>query len=489
MLYVLLAFFIVSFSGSTDAMQPLPQHPLERLNYVDAFDQSTIHQQFRNHLSRLGCNANVFGTGERQAERGAASSDDMDGNLDPAYVNACLEKLQSARNYAIMKPAYESGAFFLLQIVTFFCLVNLLGLNKDSGGGSIGAFTAIMSAMTSLHDGIRAGYNLYYPPAQALDSLERSFATNQCFIPKELWPIITEKFMTARQNAFQQRESMNFLEFALGLTIYKPHPMKPVQGSTAESITRSLHARVDFFFKDYETGDGKQSGWYLKINIHKFIHSLLNRDGQAPRYLCLHGPGGIGKTHFVNDLCRWIEELMANSVHFENLVISSAEELEGSAQRPGAFLRIVHNQLAANKGGSLVMFDEATWLNRDDMVSPAKRTFNGDLAKVSTSYFGNGIDGTGIAFELPPMLTFFALNADIPDPALKSRFDFIEFPFPTETALYSHAERIANASGVLQYVDIKPNTKKLLSWIQSLSGEDRNFRFIAANVEKILLTT
>ncbi len=495
MLYAQLTFLIFSFFASMHAMEPEPKDCLGSINYVDAFNQKDIHERFSGHLYEKACGTNVFGKDKKHALitsgpthaliTSGSTTSEMAHGLDSDYENACLEQLQSARHDAITARARESSVLFVLQLIATYFAVDLLG--GDSFGGSFGIFNTLYSSTYLVRDVIRSAFNVYSPPAHPLNALEESFAVNQCFIPKDLWAIITEKFMLARQNQFQQREGMNFLEFALGLTIYKPHAIASLNEDAAWSVTKELHARVDFFFKDYETGDGKKSLWHLKINIHKFIQSLLSHNGEAPRYIGLYGPGGIGKTRFVNDLCTWIEQLMANSVHFENLVISSAEELEGSAQRPGAFLRVVRNQLMANKRGSLVLMDEATWLNKEDMISPAKRTFNGDQSRLSTSYFGDGVDGTGITLELPPMLMFVALNEKVADKPLRDRFDFIEFPLPSKEALSLHAQKIAWRSSILARVGIVPHKDLIELWISYLSPEDCNFRYIAANVEEFLL--
>ena len=295
--------------------------------------------------------------------------------------------------------------------------------------------------------------------------------------------------MVARQNQFEQRKSMDFITFALGITIYKPKPEIGLDQSAAEHITQDLWARIDLFFNDYDNssnnGDPKYR-WYLKVNIHKFVQALLNRNGQAPRYLCLYGPQGIGKTHFVNELCKWMEELISDGIRLEELVITSAGELEGSEQRPGAILRVLRNQLMANKRGSVVFMDEATWLNRDDMISPSKRIFNGDQAKLSTSYFGGGVDGTGLTLELPPMLIFVAMNEEIKDPALKSRFDYIHYPSPKQEALTTYALALAKKSAILHADSNMFDRSKIDAWIQSLDISDRNFRYVSGNIEALL---
>jgi len=483
------------------------QDPLARMNYRLAFDQKKIHQKFRQLMSRWGCAENVFGAVlpsdaiaitvpaseeselSEQEHEPLLEDEESTGNLqdqaeEERYQKACLSKLYSARRWAITEDARE--AFITLSLLATAATTLNLVLPSDSMGGSFGVFAAVFNAAFLMRPIIRSGCNLLVPPANPLEMLEEQFVKAQCFIPKKLWPIIREKFMLARTNQFQQRTCMDFLEFALGLTLYKPKTTL----ATSSTIERNMHElfeRIDTFFAQYEN-QSTENLWKLKQNISKFILSILGPNcDDAPRYIYLHGPGGIGKTYFVNQLAQWIEELIPHSVQVENLDITTADELEGNSQRPGAMLTVLRNQLMKNKRGSVVFMDEATWLNRHDMISTAKRVFNGDQSKISTSYFGNGIDGSGIELEIPPMLIFVASNEEIKDPALKTRFDSIDFPMPTKERLLQYAKDVAAESNLITENNIRLDSFDFEKWLKE--SEVNNFRDVASQIVPAILST
>ena len=185
----------------------------------------------------------------------------------------------------------------------------------------------------------------------------------------------------------------------------------------------------------------------LKSNILKFTDSLCNNslhNRRLSRYLYWHGDGGIGKTHLAHKLCEWIEGALGKRdiIHVEEAIITSPSELEGSNNHPGVFLKILRNQCLARKTASIVVMDEASWINKEEMNSAAKRVFNGRLSKLSTAYFGSGADGAGIDLEMPPTLVILAANVEINDPALKSRYDVFPYPTPRKEALVEYGKTV-----------------------------------------------
>ncbi len=456
------------------------QDPLQRIDYMDAFNQSKIHERFKDLMLASCCAGNVF------SKSSTALLSERNKPLNPtvqqAYERACLKRLQSAREWTIAEPARESLTLLALSIGAAIATNKML--DKKSMGGSFSIFATVSSSVYLLREVINSGYNLAFQSRSALTRFEESFAQNQCFIPHALWPAIIEKFMLARQNPFEQRKCMDFIEFTLGLTAYKPKPAFAQKTGNAPTIIKELHVRIDQFFNDYnDTSDGECCR-ILKVNISKFILDLFNNT-QTSRYMYLCGPGGIGKTYFVQLLCSWIEELLPGSVQFEDLVITSAEELEGSQQRPGAMLRVFRNQLTANKRASVIFMDEATWLNHGHMTDCAKRVFNGNKSKLSTSYFGDGIEGTGINLNMSPILVFVASNDEIKDPALKSRFDTIKYPLPKPEALKAHALNTIKRSSILDH-SITPSEDNVSTWLKNSSIND--FRHVEANVEQFILS-
>ncbi|MDR3647009.1 MAG: ATP-binding protein [Candidatus Babeliales bacterium] len=471
------------------------EDPLKRVSYKEAFDQSQIQEQFRQYLIDSGCAENLGFDNQQQAEQELQELPEenalllenppVNSEVKSAYEKACLKKLQSAKNWQLTRKARENLTYLVVTIVATYAVTKAIG--SDTMGGSFSVYGGIMNSMYILKNIIESGYDFIQPPTHALEKFEKAFAKNQCFIPKKLWPVIIENFMTARQNEFSQRKSMDFIEFALGLTIYRPKPPLSINPAAGDQISNELKLRIDQFFTDYEGEKITKQTQMIKINVEKFINCLINFNENMPRYICLYGSGGIGKTHFVRALCKWIKELINDCVQFEELVVTTGDELEGNQQRPGAFLRVLRNQLLANKRGSVVFIDEATWLNNPGMNSTCKRVFNGDQSSLSTSYFGDDLDGTPIELKAPPMLIFVALNDDISDKNLKSRFDFVKHPKPKTEALIAHAIEFANNSKIIKNSNVVIDNAKIESWVKALTKANRNFRYIEANIEVCIL--
>ncbi|HBS48392.1 TPA: hypothetical protein DEO28_00245 [Candidatus Dependentiae bacterium] len=485
-----------------------PQDPLVLINYSNAFDQNEIHEKFRSLIEQLGCAGNVFDQENLEAHSvdldsisidipgakpvmiGSAAGCEMPADFTATtirvsgkqaiemYEQACLKQLNHARFMAMTRRAREAFTSLALlggAVGLLSCL-----LPPTSLGGSFGVFAAVFDGIRLLHPITGSALDLANPPINQLNALEDRFAKTQCFIPKVLWPIIIEKFMAARTNLFERRDSAAFIEFALDLATFRPKPTLTLPRDSFHEKFTELFTKIDQFFDGYERPSAENI-LMLKNNVYKFIHLLLDNKSQTPRYLYLYGTGGIGKTHFANQLRKWIEEFIQGGIHFENMVITPGEELEGCADTPGAFLRILRNQLKENKLGSVVIMDEATWLNNDNMISPAKRVFNGDQSRLSTSYFGRGLEGSGINLKMPPMLIILASNEQIKDPALKKRFDVIEFPSPKKETLILFAQEIAENSKFLQELQIDTSRFNFGEWLDA--SHINNFNDVKSQIE------
>lgn len=471
------------------------------IQYSSAFNQTKIYEKYRNLMKQLGCADNVF---QLDADSISVASNSLSGigdkNIDEeknnnvvdpkefaAFQKECLDLLQNSRRFSLAGPMLSSLSDIAFTGLATAIIMKYMQDNLASGfTGTNFVYTALQGAMNSM----KSSYNLIYWPENSLEVLENHFALNKCFIPRALWSKITAEFIAARQNEVSRQQHIHFIDFALGFTVYKPTQALQIKNSMSiDDVKAQLNQRIDKFFKDYKDQADIN---YIKINVAKFINLLVadrasKENVQTPRYLYLYGSGGIGKTHFVQTLSEWIDELMPQSVIFEDLVINSPDDLEGSPGYPGAFLKILRNQLIQNKRGSVVIIDEATWLNYGSMISPAKRIFNGDRSKLVTSYFGSNMDGTGVSLEIPPMLIFVAANEEIADPALKSRFDIVNYPMPMDNALVDYAYAIAEKSKFLQERQYHVDKKDISDWVTSLDEKDRNYRYVAGNVESFLL--
>src|SRR3990167_872735 len=468
-------FFFVFCAASTQNYKHADK--LINLNYRDAFNQNKIHTKFKNLLEGLGCAHNVFSDYE------ATFATDLINPLElRAYQDACIKKLTTARRWAITESARENLTLVMLLFGATLTTVKLAG--KE--GGTFSVFAGLFNSVYLLHEVVSSGYDLLFQPSHPLNELEQCFAKNQCYIPQELWPIIINAFMTARQNKVDQGKALSFLEFTLGLNLFKPLPKFQRHGINVSNIINSLHERIDNFFRDYNEVNLNDLK-LIKVNCAKYILSLFDRTQLRPRYIILQGPGGIGKTHFMQKLSSWIMELVPESTHYEDVVISSPQELEGNSTHPGILLQILRNQIANNKEGSIVFMDEALWINDKQMRGSIKRVFNGNFTKISTAYFGTNIKGTTVALDAPPMLICLASNnAAIEDPATAGRFDIIKFPYPSQATLVNYAYQLAKQSKLLRLSNIEIDKAAIETWIQE--NDIKEFRQIQANIEQNLLT-
>jgi hypothetical protein len=490
----------------------------QAIKYRNAFDQEAIYKANASLLKALGCDRNVFSDQSIRVHPSAVN--DVEGqvaiNIDDQgpllarsrfgrnelgnqvvtdqalkkFEQDCLQPLYKARFMALAQPGLDAIQNVALTGSAAIATQYVPGASQ-MGGFWVGA--AVQHAFDKMPKMLSTGRNIWSRPDNVLESLEDQFAKNKCYIPKALWPKIMQSFVAARQSEFSRDKHTNFLNNALYFTIYKPKAAIKFKGNMSlEDVKNEINARIETFFAEYATDDMGYTIGYIKINVFKFIDSLIGSKAQAaplqaPRYLYLYGLGGIGKTYFVQKLANWIDELIPGSVCFEELVIDSADKLEGTSDSPGAMLKVLRNQLMQNKRGSIIMIDEATWLNEPSMVSAAKRVFNGDQSKLSTSYFGTEIDGSSITLKIPPMLIVVASNESIKDKALESRFDVINYPVPLEQALIDYAVERAHNSEELREHRVTVRPEDIVLWVKHLDPSNKNFRYVAGNVEVELL--
>lgn len=485
---------LIPFLSCAQGQGQSDKDPLVQIDYREAFNFSKIQKKYRPLMERLGCAANVFdeendyhqvlqNENYEQVENNDQNNFQHQQELKN-YQAECIAHLKSERRSIILKPAKEAA-------LTLGCIGTAMGglalcLGTDSYGGSFGIFAALMNLAYLGQDVLKSGYHLCKTPPHAVDDLEIEFAKKQCFIPKKIWPSIIIKFIVARTNPFDQNTAVSFIKFALGLTVFKAKN-KIVSEYTEEKICHIIVGRINQFFKQYESLSKEEIG-LIKANVCKFIEQLFSNDDDSPRYLHLQGPGGIGKTHFAGALVNWINELLPNCVNFDELKITSPDQLEGSEKKQGAFLEVLSHQCQSGNPASIVFMDEVTWLNKEDYIPASKRVFNGDQSRLSTTFFGTDANGSGLKFNIPHMLIIIASNEEIKDPALKSRFDSIGFPMPKEETFLKHAQYLLENS---KFVKKYPNyynqesdriNTELINGIQDLN----NFRAIKSRVERLL---
>ncbi|MBA3813214.1 MAG: hypothetical protein H0X26_01785 [Alphaproteobacteria bacterium] len=461
-------------------------NPPGNLDYNEGSNLKIIQKKYRPLIEKMGCSHNIDPPSDKEEKQEIQSiqllSEEDEESLK-AYKAECLAHLAAVRRHTILRPAYEAGALVVLMggATTYL-------LGPDSYGGSI----SILSGLYYLMDGVRAGYNLYKKPTHPVDDLEKEYVQKQCFIPNPLWPVIIEKLMVARQNPFEEKRALDFLSFTLGLTIYEPKPSLYLRDEDNNDlpldkgilkkdlierrIKQGIISKVDQFFKKYQPFEEDDlSLSLLKANIRLFVKSLMGK-GTQPKPLFLYGEGGIGKTHFAKQLVDWIQALLPMSVSYEPLIITSAAELEGGDTHPGAFLKVLRNQCRQRTRGSVVTMDEANWLNDKEYEAPAKRVFNGDFSKLSTTYFGVGVEGEGIKLPVPSKLVLVSSNNPIEEKYLKSRFGHIKFPMPLPEALFSYAAELFETLANEEEIELTLDKEKLKTAIQKY--ECKSFRDI-----------
>jgi|SaaInlStandDraft_7_1057024.scaffolds.fasta_scaffold22182_2 hypothetical protein len=405
------------------------------------------------------------------------------------YKKACLQRLYDERRRTILQPAKVNLSLIALVMGSMGISVEMLGMN-DSMGGSFSIFAALINTAFLMKEVIDSGFNLANPPDHPLNTLEEEYAIWKHTIPHQTWPMVEEKFMTARQNPFAQREAIDFIQFALGFKSFIPKT--PLSNTQIQTMIHRVNARIDSFFDQYEKFDQEPKG-LIKLRVGQFLLALEDPKQGPARGLHLYGPPGVGKTHFARSLKEWINEASQDNFlesisGFENIVVSSPEELEGSPNSPSVFLRLLRSQITKKTRGTVVLMDEAEWLNDPTMKAPAKRVFNnGDLSTIQTDYFGNGEDGTGISLPMYPMLLIAASNQKIEDDALASRFDCVDFPNPTPHALLEHAQDVASKSAMLQLMRRyrTSSQENIDAWLKKKNV--KNFREIDAGLKNGLL--
>lgn len=483
---------------------PTPS-PYAEMNYTLAFNQTKINQQYHGLLEEVGCSENVFDVApvddsvavpiQRVASSEEASAA-AHNTLLGRYQRACLWQLKKARYLALTEPA-QTGAMRIGMGV-----IGYVGIKAFSDSESISAGFALMDAFYAIPPIIKTIRYLIITPENKLSTFEDAYALNQCFIPRDLWPQIIYKFKVAHDNQFELANSAKFIEFALGLKVYCEQPplifpvlpdhasaaATPAETSIDASLYRvkeTINERIDAYFRNYNLPESfGESLEKLKDKIGEFINALKNNrtTSSTPRFICLQGLGGVGKGHFVASLSRWLNELLGDIINYQSLTIPSAEELEGSEKEPGLYLAVLQKQLQNNKRGSVVFVDEASWLTDPEMVSTAKRVFNGPASTIKTTYLGRTPTGRDINLAMPPLLIFLATNEIITDEPLKARFAFFHFPSPSEAGLIERALAVARANNDLRIKNIGINQEKIRSWIGSLSASDKNFRYVEETV-------
>lgn len=468
-------------------------NPLRQTDYKRAFSQAGLYRQFDSLMTQQECAHNVITDDEDAAPSCTCCSTlfsvfstcghifETKKPLTQAdkFDQACLDRLEAARRTAILKGADEG----VMSVITSITLTYaLLRLSPSKTAASIAVYDICKKALKQVK-GIVFSIAALKQPHTHLDDLEREYAINKRFIPHELWEKIEKNFEYARKGDDNQHLYISFIEFALNFKTLKPQKSATFNSN---AVIGELFSRMDHFLNAYDITPAQLA--LLKTNIRNFVENMAGTKKHPLRYLFLVGPGGIGKSKFVEQLHSWFEELMPLMINFNKYSVKNAEELEGNDKNKGILLETLGEQLHHQKHGSIVLLDDANWFTeKGSMASAAKRVFNADLSEMNTAYFSQS--GTA-EFSLPmtPMLIFFTSNDPISDKHLGSRFDIIHFPCNTTEALKQHALALCEADEEYQRAD--PRTQAaiqelLLSEIDEEDTHTKTFRDVNLRVEPL----
>ncbi|WP_010301742.1 ATP-binding protein [Candidatus Odyssella thessalonicensis] len=432
--YILMSCFLnLHLLTFADASQdPRITNPLQNLNYIKVSNLTHVHEKYRPLLQHLGCDNNVFGPDN--TKKSVLRLQDIAKEID-RYEKECLAHLASIRSKTILSPAYEAAT--MIMLIGGASAISAWYLGLESYGGSMGVSSALYTGVFQLKDSITALHHWLNEPSHPVDEYEKKYVKNQCYIPRQLWPIITENLTMARQNPREQRRALDFLEFTLDLTPYKQPSLVDLK---EKKFISAILNNINEFFENYqEFADNGHN--ILKINIKAFLQDLMGTP-RRPHFLYLQGKGGIGKTHFVKQLWEWINNAAPDLVSYEQERITFPAELEGNELYPGVLLRVLRNKCSMGAKGSIVFIDEANWLNNPEFNAPAKRVFNGKFTSLPVTYLTHGIsNGQEIKLSLPPLLVILVANQEIQDEILRSRFEVVQFPDPKEEALQKYVNK------------------------------------------------
>ncbi|CAO5682262.1 MAG: hypothetical protein HEEMFOPI_01644 [Holosporales bacterium] len=415
------------------------------INYIRAFDQGDINNRYRKILIYKGCSENVFKSNPPDTiqEKKNCDADYL------AYKRECLHNLNREKNWAKLEHTRTNLVVIFSMWIALKIVNEKYKTSQDTktslGFGSEIAFNSfIFSTVTMVTSIVYELFNFFFTPRSPLDDLETDFAENQCFIPHQIWPSIIKHFALSRQNIFAQEKSLKFLEFALSLQTFHRTELVGLKKGIINNNTacNKISLNIDRFFKKYKRSLQENETHFkerdaLKTIIQDFFFSLVGRGNIKTRYIYLQGKAGIGKTYFVNKIAEWLNEVLNTTVFVDQYTITRPDELEGSDQQPGILLKALSKKCKRKSPGSIIFLDEAEWINTPCFVSSAKRTFNGDQTQIATGFFGLESDGSQLKLSSPPTIILLSGNTPISDEAIKSRFQIINFPHPTQKTLLS----------------------------------------------------
>lgn len=439
-------------------------HPLQHLEYGDAFSLQAVYDKHRTYLEHIGSADNAVEE-EKGQEPGAVcvqiEQEDW-ADAKKVFEADCLTSLKGARRRALLTPLISNTLFMGAVYVPPAIYIPILG-GIENLAAALSLSSTVFLVAPALNNIFTTVQNFFFTPNHVLDGLEPLYATRQHLIPRNLWPWFQGQFTYLRHNFSE--EAFNKLSFGVDLTLCQHPPIKEV--SNLSNTQAKLSQAIEVFFQGYETSSDPYALFHLKAALGTFLASFAHpQTEERTKPIYLYGPPGLGKTHFVTCLGEWLTECFPKHFRVRQQVITEPEELEGGGKNPGLFLNVLReSSMGERDQGCILFLDEADWLGKAHFSSKVKRTFNGNYHTLRTRYFGDGIDGQGLSLPLPPLLVILAGNSSIEDEAIRSRFNVIAFPEPKEETFQVYARHKAKGATSEQ-------EQKLLSAIKNC----QNFR-------------
>ena len=284
--------------------------------------------------------------------------------------------------------------------------------------------------------------------ADPLLSYELIYAVEKRRIPSILWSGIEKKLTEARNNSFARAKILEYLTTVFNLPQGKKTLLK-LDGMTPETFDQQLleksgiayekmqrlYRKIEGFFENYEEGpDRSNTIKVIKTAVRKHVrHSLdpyaVDKNDRYGKFVFLQGPGGLGKTEFVNTLAQWLYLEEGNSdpkmEDFIPLTLVSAgpEKLLGTAETPGALLTGLTKQSSGRAPiNRFLLVDEAEAINDPALKASFKALFEPANGIFSSPYLG------GLEVPIAENLIFFISNDEIVDAAFRQRVAPAVFP-------------------------------------------------------------
>lgn len=427
------------------------------INYESAFNFTKIDQKHEALLESLGCADNVFESKKNDIDEYAHYKNEayipinvftsQEDKAFQKYADECLSHLYLARRINLLRPIISYGAIII-------CLGSLTAglIYVDPSAWTFTVLYFACYSVFALKELAPSIIEFFSPSNHVLYALEEEFAIHHSFIPKTLWQSIISHFALAAQNPTSNNDYIKYIKFVLGLKTYQPRKININQKNLIETI-QSLNSWLKEYFDAYQLTD-KNDIDLLGTSITQFITQFYT---QKPKTTCivLTGLTGLGKTHFVNELHKWLKKNILFQFYYDHAQIQSKEDLEGTTKEPGILLktyqRIVGNP--ENHGGILYL-DEFTF-DDPDLISSIKRAINGDQTKIPSIYIKQHIVEE-FELKLMPILIIinnnqteklFDLNIHEEDlKAIASRMNIINFPLVKNFTITAFGQKLLKES-------------------------------------------